>query len=63
MTLPEEPLNDSAAAPFLPLGVQVTPAPDRVPWLPLPDASVVVAPEPSLNPQAPTSPVAIGVEL
>ena len=61
-TLPDEPLNDRAA-PYLPAVVQVAPAPDSVPLFPLPDESVHVVPEPSLNPQAPTSPVGNGVAL
>ena len=62
MTLPEEPLNESAP-PYLPLAVQVAPAPATVPWFPLPEASLAVAPAPSLKAQAPTRPVGTGVEL
>ena len=56
VTLPEPPSKESAP-PFLPAGSQVAPAPDSVPSLPLPDESPAVVPEPSLKPQAPTSPV------
>src|SRR5688500_9572603 len=47
------PLNDSAL-PYLPSVLQA--APDKLPWLLLPDLSAAVVPEPSSKPQAPTSP-------
>ena len=52
-----EPLKLSAP-PYRPWVVQV--APTRVPVLPLPEASAVVVPVPSLNAQAPTRPGGVG---
>ena len=52
-TTPFEPLKLSAL-PNRPWFVQV--APTRVAWFPLPEASAVVAPEPSSKAQAPTRP-------
>src|SRR5262245_13764031 len=48
------PSNDNVP-PYRPAAVQV--APDTVPLFPVPDMSAVVAPDPSLNPRASTSPV------
>src|SRR3954447_15323159 len=57
VTLPDVP-SKLSAPPYLPAVDHVTPVPARVPLLPVPDESDTVVPLPTLNPQAPTRPVA-----